>query len=275
MRRSRFSSIFKQNRISAIVTALFTIIFFSVAIYALSPEGQKMYEGAANQGESSLSSTEETEMQAFSPRKMQETSETLPRVESSAETTLPPETTLMATTVAPSTTSPAKTPFVATEATTEAPPVTEAPTAPPPPSTEAPTAPPPPPTQPPTSNLTSQPEMAQAVLDYVNQERANAGVGGLSWDDTLTGSAAIRAQEIQISWSHTRPDGSPWYTAGAQKQMGENLAYGQSSASQVVSEWMASSGHRENILDGRYSQMGVACYYDSSTGTYYWAQHFA
>jgi len=137
--------------------------------------------------------------------------------------------------------------------------------------TEAPTAPPPPATMGDTSGSFDS-SMAQAVVDLVNQQRAAAGLPGLSWSGTLADSANIRAQEIVISWSHTRPDGSAWYTAGAQMQSGENLGCGQSSAQQAIDEWMASSGHAENILRGSFTQIGVSCYY--CNGIYYWAQHF-
>lgn len=115
--------------------------------------------------------------------------------------------------------------------------------------------------------------MAYAVLDLVNQQRAAAGLPGLTWNDTLAESASIRAAEIVVTWSHTRPDGSEWWTAGSQMEMGENLAYGQTSAEQAVSEWMASQGHADNILRTSFTEMGVSCYY--CNGTYYWAQHFA
>ena len=116
-------------------------------------------------------------------------------------------------------------------------------------------------------------DMAYAILDKVNAQRSAAGLPALTWNDTLASSAKIRATEIVVKWSHTRPDGSPWYTAGSQMEMGENLAYGQSSVQQVMDEWMASPGHAENILRSSFTQMGVACY--NVNGTYYWAQHFA
>ena len=115
--------------------------------------------------------------------------------------------------------------------------------------------------------------MARAVLDLVNQQRAAAGLPALSWNDTLAESAGIRATEIVVNWSHTRPDGSEWWTAGAQTEMGENLAYGQSSAEQAMTEWMNSPGHAENILRSSFTTMGVSCYV--CNGTYYWVQHFA
>jgi len=116
-------------------------------------------------------------------------------------------------------------------------------------------------------------DMAYAILDLVNAQRAAAGLPGLTWNDTLAESARIRSSEIVVKWSHTRPDGSAWYTAGSQTEMGENLAFGQSTTQQVIDEWMASPGHAENILRSTFTQMGVSCYY--CNGTYYWAQHFA
>ena len=102
--------------------------------------------------------------------------------------------------------------------------------------------------------------MARAILDLVNQQRAAAGLSALSWNDTLAESAGIRATEIVVSWSHTRPDGSEWWTAGAQTEMGENLAYGQSSAEQAMTEWMNSPGHAANIMNSGYTTLGVSCY---------------
>ena len=193
------------------------------------------------------------------------------------ETQAPPETAAPTETQAPPETE------VPTE--TQAPPETEAPTETQAPSeTEAPTettAPDesgipmetPPETEAPAPAGSFDSSFAYAVLDIVNSRRADAGLPGLIWNDILAESAGIRAPEIVISWSHTRPDGTPWYTAGAQLQMGENLAYGQTTPEQVVNEWMASPGHAENILRSEYTQMGVSCYIES--GTYYWVQHFA
>ena len=115
--------------------------------------------------------------------------------------------------------------------------------------------------------------MARAVFDLVNQQRAAAGLPALTWNDTLAESASIRATEIVVNWSHTRPDGSEWWTAGAQTEMGENLAYGQTSAEQAMTEWMNSPGHAENVLRSSFTTLGVSCYV--CNGTYYWVQHFA
>ena len=113
-------------------------------------------------------------------------------------------------------------------------------------------------------------DWAKTVLSLVNEERAANGLGALEWSGSLAKAAKTRAAEIVVKWSHTRPDGSDWWTV-SDLTYGENLAYGQTSPSEVVEAWMNSAGHKANIL-GDYSTLGVACYcYD---GTYYWVQEF-
>ena len=111
--------------------------------------------------------------------------------------------------------------------------------------------------------------MASAVLDLANQQRT--GLCALAWNDSLSATAQTRAKEIAVSFSHTRPDGSAWYTAGS--QMAENIAKGQSSSGDVMASWMASASHAANIINAAYTQMGVACY--CVDGIYYWVQEFS
>lgn len=192
---------------------------------------------------------------------------TAPTAPTAAETAAP----TTAQTAAPKTTQKA-TQTAAPAATAAAPAVAAAPAA----TTAAPAAPAATAAAPATKGDTSgsySSDMAYAILDLVNAQRAAAGLPGVTWSDTLADSARIRSTEIVVKWSHTRPDGSAWYTAGSQMQMGENLAFGQTSTQQVIDEWMASPGHAENILRSTFTQMGVSCYY--CNGTYYWSQHFA
>ena len=111
--------------------------------------------------------------------------------------------------------------------------------------------------------------MAGAVLDLANQQRT--GLCALSWSDSLAATAQVRAKEIVVSFSHTRPDGSAWYTAGS--SMAENVAKEQSSSDGVMQSWMASTGHAANIMNPAYTQMGVASY--CVDGIYYWVQEFS
>lgn len=116
---------------------------------------------------------------------------------------------------------------------------------------------------------------AEQVLELVNKERADAGVSALSLDDDLCKAAQVRAKEISESFSHTRPNGSSCFTvlnsygisySGA----GENIAYGSSTSSGVMNQWMNSSGHRANILNSKWKKIGVG--YDPSTKC--WVQLF-
>lgn len=119
---------------------------------------------------------------------------------------------------------------------------------------------------------------AAQVLALVNAQRARVGLGSLSLDPEASKAAGVRAREIQISFSHTRPDGRDFSTAlseaGASfRASGENIAYGQRSAEQVMDVWMNSAGHRANILNPGYSRIGIGHVKDSR-GVDHWVQLF-
>ena len=122
--------------------------------------------------------------------------------------------------------------------------------------------------------------MAKAVLDLVNQQRTAAGLPALVWSDSLASTAKTRAQEISISFSHTRPvtdakgNAMDCFTAFPSEfcSVAENIAKGQSCSADVMAGWMGSENHKNNILRSSVSQLGVACY--NVNGTYYWVQDF-
>ena len=113
---------------------------------------------------------------------------------------------------------------------------------------------------------------AAAVLAHVNAVRANAGLGSLAWSDSLAQAAMVRAVECESLFSHTRPNGSAWWTVNSAIMYGENLAWNYFDSSSVVSAWMASPTHAANIL-GNFRTIGVAAYVTPS-GAWYWAQEF-
>lgn len=124
----------------------------------------------------------------------------------------------------------------------------------------------------------TQDTMAAQVIELVNQERQKAGLKTLKVNTQAEKAAQIRAREIQTSFAHTRPSGSYFNTAltetGVRYQYaGENIAYGQTSAAQVMNGWMNSASHRANILDGRFTSIAV-CHTRSSAGVDYWVQLF-
>jgi uncharacterized protein YkwD len=91
-------------------------------------------------------------------------------------------------------------------------------------------------------------------------------------------SAAMGARD---DLAHQDPDGSlpadrvrrGGYDA---RVVGENVASGVPTAAEVVAGWLASAGHCANIMDARFTEMGVAySVAPRSTGAIYWTQLFA
>lgn len=115
---------------------------------------------------------------------------------------------------------------------------------------------------------------AEAILKLVNQERQKAGVEPLTLSDQLTKVANIKAKDMADKnyFSHDSPTyGSPF---DMMKQFGisysyagENIAAGQKSAEEVMNSWMNSSGHKANILNKNFTQLGVGFYRGGQYGT--------
>lgn len=144
------------------------------------------------------------------------------------------------------------------------------------PTKPAPTATPVP-TKAPTDNSGSNQNFADEVLRLVNIERSKAGLSPLTTNATLKAAADKRAQETEISFSHTRPNGSKFSTVLQEygisyRTAGENIAYGQRSPQEVVNGWMNSPGHRANILNSSFGKIGIGVY--QSKGVIYWTQLF-
>lgn len=114
-------------------------------------------------------------------------------------------------------------------------------------------------------------DMAFDVLEMVNSQRQAQGLSALTMDEDLMEGAMLRAAETSLLFSHTRPDGTRCFTV-SNKAMGENIAAGSSTAEGTMNQWMNSQGHRENILNTRWSSMGVGCF--ETNGRYYWVQLF-
>lgn len=103
------------------------------------------------------------------------------------------------------------------------------------------------------------------VIRLTNNERAKSNLGNLRENSSLDKAAGLKAADMfkKDYWAHFAPDGtSPWYFFGLvgykYTWAGENLARDFSTSSGVVSAWMASSGHKANILNSNYQEIGVA-----------------
>lgn len=119
---------------------------------------------------------------------------------------------------------------------------------------------------------------AEQVVELVNAERAKAGLPALTMDADVTAAANVRAKEIVQQFSHTRPDGSSFSSVLKEQGVsfrgsGENIAWGQKTPEQVMNAWMNSDGHRANILNKNFKNIGVG-YYQDENGVNHWVQLF-
>ncbi|MEV0002014.1 CAP domain-containing protein [Micromonospora sp. NPDC050980] len=118
----------------------------------------------------------------------------------------------------------------------------------------------------------------QQVVDLVNQERAKAGCRALAVSSKLT-LAAQRHSQDQADHKKMSHDGSDGSNVGqrldragyAWRAYGENVAWNQQSPAAVMDAWMHSEGHRANILNCSFTQIGVGV--ARSNGPY-WTQDF-
>ncbi|MGK7889123.1 MAG: CAP domain-containing protein [Leptolyngbyaceae cyanobacterium] len=143
---------------------------------------------------------------------------------------------------------------------------------------------------PPSEDATSKADrvaLINEVLALTNVERTNSGLSALTLNPLLNNSAQIQSEDLALNdfFAHTSPTGvtlgDRLNTVGYQQYQlaGENIAAGQTTADQVVQEWMNSPGHRANILNPNFTEMGVGYYFlaqDTGEVNYnrYWTQNF-
>jgi len=113
--------------------------------------------------------------------------------------------------------------------------------------------------------LGEQADVSKAqLLAYTNEARGAEGFDALTLNDKLAKAAELKAEDMfrDQYWAHTAPDGTkPWAWLGEAdykyERAGENLAKGFNNAGAVVTAWMDSPTHRENVL-GDYTEVGFA-----------------
>ncbi|MGW1776144.1 sigma-70 family RNA polymerase sigma factor [Streptomyces sp. NPDC002104] len=177
--------------------------------------------------------------------------------------------------------SPTPSPSVSASASASAgPSPSPSPTATPSPS-PTPTPKPSPKSTPPKKPATAPPggSTVAQVISLVNSERAKAGCGPLKEDAQLRTAAQGHSDDMarRDFFSHTNPDGADpgkRTTAAGYRwsTYGENIAMGQRTAAQVMDSWMKSQGHRENILNCSFKDIGVGLH--QGAGGPWWTQNF-
>ncbi|MEW2417325.1 sigma-70 family RNA polymerase sigma factor [Streptomyces sp. NPDC046866] len=120
---------------------------------------------------------------------------------------------------------------------------------------------------------------AGEVIALVNAERAKAGCGPLKEDSQLRAAAQGHSDDMAARnfFSHTNPDGADpgkRTTAAGYRwsTYGENIARGQQSPESVMDSWMNSPGHRANILNCSFKDIGVGIH--EGPGGPWWTQNF-
>jgi len=101
------------------------------------------------------------------------------------------------------------------------------------------------------------------LLQETNEERVAGGLGNLALNSKLNSAAQTKADDMATRdyWSHNTPDGEqPWvFISGAgysYQTAGENLAYGFDNSTEAVIGWMNSPGHKANIMNTSYVDVG-------------------
>lgn len=139
---------------------------------------------------------------------------------------------------------------------------------------------------PPTRRVSGAPQAQSAptgtvaqVVALVNKERAAAGCGPLTEDAQLEDAARAHSDDMaaRAFFDHTNPDGADpgqRITAAGYRwsTYGENIAMGQQTPQAVMDSWMNSPGHRANILNCSFKNMGVGVH--KGSGGPWWTQDF-
>ena len=123
--------------------------------------------------------------------------------------------------------------------------------------------------------------LAAQTINLVNNERQQQNLAALKQDNALSAIAQAKAEDMANNnyFAHNSP------TYGTVGNMldhfgynwtayGENIAKGYTSAETVVQGWMESPGHRANILQSRFTNIGTG-YATDQNGTTHWVHLFS
>ncbi len=105
----------------------------------------------------------------------------------------------------------------------------------------------------------------EELLDLTNKDRVDAGLPVLTINQELVNSSELKVKDMATRgyFAHVTPEGkSPWYwfaLAGYNyHSAGENLAVDFIGSSAIEDAWMKSPSHRKNILNSKYTEIGIS-----------------
>ena len=113
------------------------------------------------------------------------------------------------------------------------------------------------PGQPVPSGFPAADAYAAGIFDATNAARVGQGLSALPWSDCAASNAAERAAEVLASGVLEHPPLSA--QCGDNNLAGENLVHSIMLPAEAVDAWMGSTGHRANIVNDGFTELGVAC----------------
>lgn len=120
-------------------------------------------------------------------------------------------------------------------------------------------------------------QFAQEVLVLINEHRVSIGLDLLTLGSEFSCAYAVEHTNYMIGLSEINHDNFHTRSAALQsegaQQVGENVAYGYSSAENVVNAWLNSTSHRDNI-EGNYTYSSFGIIKSDDNNTYYFTQLF-
>lgn len=132
--------------------------------------------------------------------------------------------------------------------------------------------------EPPTSSNNS---VLQRVLDLTNMERSKAGLPPLTFNPQLAAAAQKHSQDMALGdfFDHRQMVERVRAEGYQYSQVGENIYAGPATPEEAVAGWMKSEGHRRNILNPLFRELGVGYYFlENDQGNvkskHYWTQVF-
>lgn len=118
-------------------------------------------------------------------------------------------------------------------------------------------------------------QFANEILTLINEHRSQAGLNTLAFGSTLATAYAVDHTNYMIDMNQINHDNFSIRSAAIESDgaasVGENVAFGYHKAAHVVTAWLNSPGHKEN-LEGNFSHASIGVKYSETLNTYYFTK---
>lgn len=119
------------------------------------------------------------------------------------------------------------------------------------------------------------------VVKLTNAYRIKNGQLPLAVNTQLANAAQSYSRVMALGdhWSHTSPDGTQFYERVlaadySYSQVAENLSRGRTNPLEALNGWIASPGHRRNLLAYQVQEIGVGYFFLQNDGGFYRSNHY-